>query len=207
MRLVPANVAWGLGAVLLVGIGLVWPVGGLFLLPLLALPTAGVFRVAARIVRADPDGSVGDMAWPFRHALGESLAFGAALVVVTVVLASNLVTGLGQSEPIGWAFAVLAGWGLVGVWSGAIVAWPLIVDPYRAGSSLRDRLRLAGQLLLLEPVRFGGLGIAVGLITAVSVALTAAILTVAVAFVALLACRSVYATTDRLTTALDGERR
>ncbi len=55
MRLVSANVVWGAGLVVIVVVGLVWPLGGLLLLPLLALPTAGIFRMAARIVRVAPD--------------------------------------------------------------------------------------------------------------------------------------------------------
>jgi uncharacterized membrane protein YesL len=206
MRLVPANVAWGIGAVVIALVGLVWPIGTLLLVPLLAVPTAGCFRVAARIVRAEPDVGVGDMTWPFRHAVREALAVGIGLVVVTVVLASNVIAGLSQSEPVGWGLAVLAGWGLIAVWCGALVAWPLIVDPHRPPSGLRDRLRLAGQLVLLDPVRFGGLGIAVAVIATVSVVLTAVILTVAVTFIALVACRSVYAATDRLAIVLDGNR-
>jgi hypothetical protein len=52
MRLVPANLVWGFALALIVLIGMVSPLLSLTLLPLLALPTAGVFRIAARIVVA-----------------------------------------------------------------------------------------------------------------------------------------------------------
>ena len=74
MRLVPANVVWGAGLVGIVLVALVWPLGGLLLLPLLALPTAGIFRLAARIVRVAPDPGLRDVLWPYRHATGSTIA-------------------------------------------------------------------------------------------------------------------------------------
>ena len=71
---------------------------------------------------------------------------------------------------------------------------------------LVERLRLAGALLLAHPLRFAGLALAMAVVVAVSVVLTAAILTISVAFVALVACRSVYPAADRLELALGGER-
>lgn len=206
MRLVPANVVWGFGVVLIVLVGLVWPLGGVASLALLALPTAGIFRVAARIVRCEPDIGLHDIAWPYRHVVGTTVALGVAFVAVSLVLGSNVVVGLGGGEPFGWVLATLAGWGLIALWCGAIVAWPLIVDPARAAWPLRERLRLAGRLLLVDPLRWAALGLFVALVVAVSVVLTAAILTVSVAFVALVACRSVYPAADRLEIALGGER-
>jgi hypothetical protein len=66
MRLVAANVVWGAGLIVVVLVGLAWPLGGLLLLPLLALPTAGVFRLAARIVRVAPDAGR-QTSWPYRN--------------------------------------------------------------------------------------------------------------------------------------------
>jgi uncharacterized membrane protein YesL len=206
MRLVPANVAWGAGVILIVVVGLAWPPGALLLLPLLAFPTAGVFRVAAMVVRADPESGLHDIAWPLRHDAAATLLLGAGFSVSGVILGTNLLMGLGQGEPIGWVLATLAGWGLVALWCGAIVAWPLIVDPHRASRPVRERLRLAGELLLVHPVRFGALGMAVAIIVVLSTILTAAILTVSVAFVAIVACRSVYPAADRLEIAQAGER-
>ena len=68
MRLVAANLVWGLALALIVLVGLASPLLSLALLPLLALPTAGVFRLAARIVRAEPGGGSRDIAWPYGHA-------------------------------------------------------------------------------------------------------------------------------------------
>ena len=214
LRLVPANVVWGATVILVVLVALWWPLGGLLSLPILALPTAGVFAVAARAVRGGAGGGLADSLFAYRRAPGSTLLLGAAWVAAGLVLATNLVIGLGRGDPFGWGLATLAGWGLIALWCGSLVAWPLVVDPARADRPLGDRLRLAGQLLLVEPRRFATLGLAAAIIAAVSIVLTAAILTVSVAFIALIACRTVYGVADRLEpdlerdipSALDGDR-
>jgi uncharacterized membrane protein YesL len=204
--LVPANVVWGAGTIALLIIGFAWPIGGLLLLPSLALPTAAIFRIAARIVRIVPDVGLRDVLWAYRHDVVPTVALGAAIVAIGLVLATNLVSGIALGSPGGPILATLAAWGLVGLWCGAIVAWPLLVDPARTATPLGDRLRLAGALLLVDPIRFGALGILVALVTVVSTILTAAILTVSVSFIALLACRTVYPVADRLQPVPDGSR-
>lgn len=54
VRLVAANLLWGLGLILLYVVALIWPIGAIVLAPLLALPTVGIFRMAALIVRGEP---------------------------------------------------------------------------------------------------------------------------------------------------------
>jgi hypothetical protein len=206
MRLVPANLVWGFALALIVLVGLVSPLLALALLPLLALPTAGVFRLSARIVRGEPGAGLRDIAWPYRHAAGCWLVVGVAVVGAGLMLGTNAVVGLAGGEPAGWAIATLAGWGLVVLWCGALVGWPLLVDPARAAMPLGERLRLAAGLILAHPLRFAGLGLAMAVVTVVSIVLTAAILTISVSFIALVACRSVYPAADRLEPALRGER-
>ena len=206
MRLVAANLVWGLALALILMIGLASPLLSLALLPLLAFPTAGVFRLAARIVRVESGAGLRDIAWPYRHAPGRWLVIGIAVVGAGLMLATNVVVGLTGGEPARWAVATLAGWGLVILWFGALVGWPILVDPERSEMSLAEGLRLVGGLLLAHPLRFAGLGLAMAVVTAVSFVLTAAILTISVSFVALVACRSVYPAADRLEPALRGER-
>jgi hypothetical protein len=206
MRLVPANVVWGAGLVIVVVVGLAWPLGGLLLLPLLALPTAGIFRLAARIVRVAPDAGLRDVLWPYRRAAAPTLALGVAVTASTLILGTNLVVGIGQGTVTAWVLATLAGWGLVAVWAGAIVAWPIVVDPARETLPLRARLRIAGTLLLAAPGRVAVLTVAIAITTAVSTVLTAALLTVSVSFVALVACRIVLPAADRIAPVLDGDR-
>jgi hypothetical protein len=205
LRLVAVNVGWGATLVAIVLVALAWPIGGLVLLPVLAVPTAMVFRTAARVVRTD--GATGDddpRAAPLldRVLAGRALAAGAGVVVASSVLIANAAIGLGRVDPIGWTFATLAGWGLVAVAGGCIVGWPLLVDPARDGRTVNDRLVLAARVLLVHPGRVIRLCLAVTLILAVSTVLTAAILTVSLAFVALVLCRSVYPLADPL----DAER-
>jgi len=206
MRLVAANLVWGLALVLIVLVGLVSPLLSVALLPLLALPTAAVFRLAARIVRSEPGSALQDIVWPYRHAPGRWVVVGVAVVAAGLILGTNVVFGLRGGEPAGWAVATLAGWGLIVLWCGTLVAWPLLVDPSRSAMRLRDRLRIAAALLLAHPLRFAGLALVMAVVVAVSVVLTAAILTISVAFVALVACRSVYPAADRLELAIGGER-
>jgi hypothetical protein len=206
MRLVAANLVWGLALALIVLVGMVSPLLSLALLPLLAFPTAGVFRLAARIVRVEPGAGLRDITWPYRHLPGRWLVVGVAVVAAPLMLGTNILVGLTGGEPARWAIATLAGWGLVVLWCGALVGWPLLVDPARSAMSLADGLRLVGGLLLAHPLRFAGLGLAMAVVTAISFVLTAAILTISVSFVALVACRSVYPAADRLEPALRGER-
>ncbi len=206
MRLVPANVVWGVGLIGIVLVGIVWPLGGLLLLPLLALPTAGTFRLAAAIVRVAPHPGWHDVVWPYRHAAASTIAIGAGLVAATVILATNLLTGIvGGGGPPSWVIATLAGWGLIAIWSAALVGWPLVMDPARDRQPLPDKLRLAVAILLIHPVRVGGLAVTIGITTAISTVLTAALLTISIAFIALVACRVVFPVADRIEPLVSGE--
>jgi hypothetical protein len=198
LRLVPANLVWGAAAVALVLVALAWPLGGALLLPLLAVPAAGVFRVAAWVVRGEPDLPWRRVVWPGARAAVTALLLGTLVTVAGLILAANVVGGLAQGGPVGWAFATLAGWGLLALWCGALVAWPVFLDPVRIERPVRDRAALTVTLLLVHPVRFGGLGLLVALLLVASLVLTVAILTVSISFVALIACRTVYPVADRL---------
>jgi hypothetical protein len=198
LRLVPLNVVWGTAVVMVVLVGLAAPLLAIVLSPLLAIPTAATFRMAAAIVRDEPFPTVRESLPGAVAQARPALVLGTAVVLALLILGTNILAGLGGSEPIGWIIATLAAWGLVVIWCGAIAVWPLLADPRRADRGLRDDLRLAGILVLAEPIRLGALGLLVAIIVAVSTILTAALLTIGVAFVALLACRTVYPVADRL---------
>jgi hypothetical protein len=206
LRLVPANLVWGAAAIALVLVALAWPLGGLLLAPILAVPAAGAFRMAAGIVRGEPDVPWRRVVWPGARAAGTALLLGSVITVAGLILAGNILGGLAQGGPLGWAFATLAGWGLLGLWCGAIVAWPVFLDPARDRRPVRDRATLTARLLLVDPVRFGAVGILVALLVVVSLVLTVAILTVSISFVALIACRAVYPVADRLDPELESSR-
>ncbi len=203
-RLVPANMLWGLGLIALYLAFLVWPFGALLLLPLLALPTVGLYRMAALIVRGE---SVsfwnGIGAW--RRFLIPALAAGLALVSAGSVFTVNLLGGLASGDPIGWAFATLAGWGWLVMTMLAVTFWPLLVDPRREGWGARRTLRLAGYLVVAHPLRLVGLTVATAILLALSTVAFAALVTISVALAALFGSHFVLASADRLEAKL-GER-
>jgi len=80
----------------------------------------------------------------------------------------------------------------------SIAFWPLLVDPARADRPLRERVQLAGLLVIAYPLRFAVL---VGVLAVVGVAsfvAFVALVTVSIAYSALVACRWVLPAADRL---------
>ena len=195
-RLLPANVLWAAVALVIVGLAILVP-PLLVLTPLAALPVAGIFRIATRIVRGESV-SFWDGLSAWRTEMGPALALGAGLVGATTVLGFNLVTGILSDSAPGWGLATLAFWGLVGSWVYAWVAWPILMDPARAADPSRRRLRLAALLLLAHPVRVAGLGIALAVLIVVSTVAVVALVTVSMSFAALVAARYVLPAADRL---------
>lgn len=195
-RLLPANVLWAVTGLVLVAAAIVVPIL-VVLLPLAALPLAGMFGIATRIVRGE---SVsfwdGPAAW--RRELRAVLGLGAGLLGAVTVLGFNVASGILAGTPIGVGFATLAFWGLVAAWLFAWVAWPVLLDPARTDQSVRARLRLAGLLLLAHPVRIGFLGLALAVLLLVGTVAVVALVTVALAFAALVASRFVLPAADRL---------
>lgn len=202
-RLVPANLLWGLGLFLLYGVALIWPVGAIILAPLLALPTVGIFRIAALIVRGEPV-SFWDGLSAWRRLMGPALAAGVAGAAAIIVFGTNLLAGILSGEVLGWAIATFAAWALAATWVAAFAFWPLLVDPARAHERVRRRSRLGGTLVLAFPVRFGALGIVLAAISAASTIAFAALVTISVAYCALVACRYVLPAADRLEARLAG---
>ena len=198
LRLVPANVAWGAGFLGVLAIGF-WlsPALALVVAPLLCLPLVGVARLAAQIVRGD-DVVLSDVTTAIRSHGLVALAAGVVFEVATLVAATNVIAGVSGGGAIGWAFAVLAGWGLAALWVVGLAFWPLLVDPARDATPVGERARLAGLVVLAHPARFASLGASVAVVTIVSVVALAALLSVSVAFIALVASRVTLATADQL---------
>lgn len=195
-RLLPANVIWSAAALLVVALGILTPLA-IVVVPLLALPTAGVFRVTTRIARGESV-SLWDAVDAWRTDIGPTLAVGVGLVATVAVLGSNVVTGLSSDSPLGWALATLAGWGLLAAWLFAWTAWPILVDPARTGQPAAERARLAGLLLLARPVRIGALGLGLAVFLLISAVAVVALATVSVAVAALVASRFILPAADRL---------
>ena len=195
-RLVPGNVLWSFTALAIL-LAVVVSSLGLAALPVLAIPTAGLFRMTTRVARGESV-SFWDAAAAWRTELGGTLVLGAGLAVVAVVLGTNVVTGLASGTPLGWALATLALWGLVAAWLFAWTAWPIVTDPWRAGWPFRERVRLASVLLLAHPIRIAALGVALALFLGISTVAFVALLMVSVAVAALVAARYILPAADRL---------
>jgi len=196
-RLVPANLIWGLGLILVVGLVFAWPLGSLIAMILLGLPTAGIYRLAALIARDQP-AAFGDSLSAWRQFLRPALIIAAAVVGITAVLTVNIVVGFTSADPFAWAVGTLAAWGLLATGTVALLAWPLVVDPLREGQPLIQRLQLASTLLLLAPLRVGALVVLMWAVFVVSAVLFAALLTVSIAFIALVTSRYVLPAADRI---------
>jgi uncharacterized membrane protein YesL len=194
-RFLGANVLIG---ALIVGIlfASAWHPLGLLLGTLLVLPAIGTMRMATRLFR-DFHTDLGDFAesvrrpWPL-------LGVGLVQLAVIVVLVGDILIAAAWRSWAGTLLLVGAGYGLLALWTYALVAWPLLLDPERDGEPLSARLRLAFIVILVHPVRIGLFGLLVGGVLAISTALVAPILTFAVGVAWLAIARYVLPVADRI---------
>lgn len=197
-RLVPANAVWGLVLIVLIVAGAYQALGALLFSATLAVPMAGVYRLAALIVRGQPV-AFSDALGAYRQYLRPALTLGitatAGSTILVVNIAFNLLT---LGGPLSWALSTAAFWGLVIFWTWMLAVWPLVVDPRREDSGLWQQMRLAALLVLAFPLRSGALMMVTVLLLAISTVLFAALITISVAFCALLGCRYVLPAADRL---------
>jgi uncharacterized membrane protein YesL len=195
-RLVPANLLWGTVLLaLLIGASMFPPV--LLLTPALALPTVGVFRIAALIARGESV-SFWDGLAAWRTMFLPALVIGTTLVGCAAVFLTNIVLGLTSENVLGWVLATLAAWGLLATWVVGWTIWPLVVDPRRAALTVRSRVRIGLLLVLAHPLRLGAMGAVLAVLLAASTVAFAALVSISVAFAALIASRYVLPAADRL---------
>ena len=195
-RLAPANLAWG--ALLVVAL-LIGPVTllGLILLVLLAVPAAGVYRMAALIARDEPT-TFSDFVDGMRRYAPAALATGAATIILGIVFVTNVSLGFGSDGPLLWFVSAMALWGLVGLAMFGVAFWPLLVDPRREEEPIRRRAILAGVAVIGRPIRLLMLTLAVAVVLAVSTVLVAALVLVGLAYVALVSAHYVLPLVDDL---------
>ena len=198
IRLVPANILWGIAflAVLAFGVG-GGPISTLLVCPLLAIPYVGVVRLAASTARGH-DVVLSDVWRAYRRFGLPALGVGVAVTLGVALLGSNIVAGAAAGSFFGWAFATLAGSGLLAIWVLSFPLWILMVDPERDERPLRDRLRLAVLVVLAAPGRMALLSLVLTIILLVSTVAFAALLTISVSFTSLVAARYVLPLADRL---------
>ena len=195
-RLAPANLFWGIGLVIALLAG---PntVVGMAMLVGLAVPVAGLHRMAALIARGEAVAFSDFVDGMRRYAL-PALATGTLAAVLALVFTTNVLVGLGNGGPMGWVISALALHGLVALAMFLVAFWPILVDPNREALGLRARLALTGLTVIGRPVRLLALTAVVGLVLAVSVVLFAALMIVSVAYVSLVATRYVLPLVDEL---------
>jgi uncharacterized membrane protein YesL len=167
------------------------------LLAVLAVPVAGMHRMAALLQRGQP-ASFGDFVSGMRRFAGPALLLGLVAVLLAVVFTANVYLGLETGGVLGWSFSALALYADIGLAMFLVAAWPILVDPLRHDLSVSRRLRLAALVGLARPGRMFALTFVIVALLLISTALFAALLTVSVAFVSLVATRYVLPAADRL---------
>jgi uncharacterized membrane protein YesL len=197
-RLVPSNLVWGGGLLVLLVLGGIGPVlPALALTPLLAFPAVGLFHLAGLISRGNGV-SIGEGFAAWRMLWRRALGLGLATTGLGLMFVTNITVGVLREDVIGVAIATAAGWGLLALLVVSCVLWPLATDPARTERTLSDLVALALRLTLAYPVRFLALGLVIAAIVAISTVAFVAILSVSVGFVALVATRFVLPAADRL---------
>jgi hypothetical protein len=197
-RAVPVNLVAG---AVLIGADVVWAnagiVAGAAVSVLAAPPLAGLFRLGGQATRG-LDVNLSDAIDPMRETPAAVLLAGVAFATATLILSTNVVTGLLVGGILPWMVSTAAAWGLLATLVLGFAYWPLAVDPARAGMRPLARARLAALLAFAHPVRLGALSLVLAVILAASTVVFAALLTVSIALCAFIACRYVLPAADRL---------
>jgi hypothetical protein len=203
IRLVPANLFWGLSFLvwLIVSVS-TGPLVTLVLAPLLAIPYVGVARLAALTARGH-DVVLSDDVDAIRRFGLAALVAGAIMTLAVAILASNAFLGANVGGPVGWVLTTLALAGLVALWVFLVPFWVLLVDPEREAKPLRARVRLAALLVVAAPGRLAWLGVLLAIVYLVSTVAFVALLTISAAYAALVSARYVLPLADRLEHWLD----
>ena len=203
-RFVPANVVWGLGLLLVLFLGLAWP-PALVLGVLLAIPVAGIHRMAALIVRGE-HASFSDFLGGMRQFALPATAISIGAAMIVAILTTNVVIGFETGGPLGWFLGATALYGEVAVAMFLVAIWPILVDPRHEAVPLRRRLVLAGLVVIGRPGRLFLLTLLILVMLAISTVLLAAIVLVAVGYASLVACRWVLPTVDELESRYEAAR-
>ncbi|HSK53296.1 MAG TPA: hypothetical protein VLA44_11105, partial [Clostridia bacterium] len=170
----------------------------LLLSPLLGIPLVGVYRIAGHIVRGE-DTVLSDAFRAMRERIVPALLLADVIAWGSVLLAINVRLGLEAGTVVGWGFATFAGWGLVALVCISVVAWPITGDPDRRDLSFVTILRLAGYVVLARPVVMMVLTLVVVVLGIVSTIAFAAIVSISIAYLALVSSRIVLPEADWIT--------
>jgi len=192
---IPANVIFGVGLIAVFAAVATSPLGWIAVVGLVPL-TAGCMALATSLVR-DGHTDLGEfMAVVRRPWL--VLGLGIVQLAAGAVLVVDLAVGAALGTPVGGVLVVSAVYGLAILWTYAVVAWPIVLDPSRRDEPLAARLRLATRLLIAHPGRMFGLAALVGIFLGFATVAVAAIVMFALALGWLVTARYVLAAADRL---------
>lgn len=173
-----------------------WP-PALALLGLLGLPVVGLHHMAGLIARGEAV-AFSDFLGGMRRHWRAGLALGFAAIALAFVFSVNILLGLEIGGVGGWVFSAFALYGDIGLAMYLVVAWPLVSDPLRQDQTIGRRLRVAALVVLARPGRIFALAAAVSALVVISAFLFAVLLTVTIAYVALVTTRYVLPAADRL---------
>jgi uncharacterized membrane protein YesL len=196
VRLVPANLLWGIG-LLTTALALTQSPLGFALVIGMAPLTFGLMGMATIVVR-DRTLVMSDFTRSIRTEFRPRLALAVAQLLLVAVAVVDLSVGFQIAGMLGLALVVVALYTLLATWVVAVVAWPLVMDPRREDESMRSRLRLAVILVVARPMQMAGLALVLGVLLVVSAILAAAIITFAAAYAALVAAHFVLPAAGRL---------
>lgn len=197
LRLVAGNLLWGVVLLATLWLGVtappLLPIGGVALVPI----SIGLMRMATSVVR-EGHTVMSDFGAAFRPRAWRHLALGIGQLMLLVVAAVDLLIGVQLGGMLGTFLAMSAIYMLFAVWGLGVTCWPVLLDPLRDDEPIRQKLRLGVAVALTGPVRLTGVALLLIAFLAVSTILAALLLTVAVAFVFLVAARYVLPAADRL---------
>lgn len=194
-RFLGANLLLGTLMVLVVLASVASPLALLGVL-LLVPPAAGMMRMATRLIR-DGHTDFSDFTEVLRRPWRVLLLGAGQLLITGVLVADVSIAAAWQSWP-GTFLVVSAGYGLLVLWTFALVAWPLLLDPERDAEGMRPRLRVALVVLLAYPLRIGLFALLIGVLLLVATVSIAPVITFAVGLAWLAIARYVLPIADRI---------
>jgi uncharacterized membrane protein YesL len=196
LRFVPANVVWALAVAALLFLAATWA-PAIVLTPAIAIPLVGITRMAALLTRGEP-ANLSDFIEGMRRFGLAASGIAAVLAIAGAMLVTNVATGFSANDPIGWFLGASALWGLVALAMAAAAVWPIVVDPAHENEPLRQRLKLAGLVIVGRPGWLLVVTILIAVVLIASTVLLGAIVLVGVAYASLFGTRWVLPAADEL---------
>jgi hypothetical protein len=196
VRLVVANLIWGIGALATAYLLTRTPLGALALVVMIPL-SIGLMGMATALVR-ERSVVMSDFARAIGARFWRLLALGLAQLGMIVIAGFDLLLGLNLGGIVGLVLALVAFYTALAVGLLALTVWPIVTDPERRDEPVRAGVRLGALLVLAHPVRIGALAFLLAVLTLASTILAAAIITFAAAYIALVAAHFVLPAADRL---------